>query len=102
MSSTWATTLGMTWQEAAFTVVTAVVVYTTVIVLSRVLGQRQFTVSSSYDLAFIFAMGTLVGRVVLIRTSAANAVLALVTMSVLHDVIGRERLWDASPPDGRQ
>lgn len=76
--------LGMTWSQLGLTIVSAVGVYTAMIVLSRIFGQRQFSASSSYDLAFNFAMGSLIGRTVLVRVSLLNAVIALCTMFVLH------------------
>jgi uncharacterized membrane protein YcaP (DUF421 family) len=66
--------------------VSALGVYVTIIALSRMFGQRQFATSSTYDLAFNFAMGTLVGRAVLVRVSLLNAVVALCTMFVLHGI----------------
>lgn len=42
--------------------------------------------SSSYDLAFVFALGSLIGRVILVRTTLGAAVLGLVTMFLLHAV----------------
>ena len=80
--------LGMTWTEVTLTVITAVGIYVAIIAFSRLWGQRQFASSSTYDLAFIFAMGSLVGRVVLVRTSLANAVLGLFVMFSLHSLVG--------------
>ena len=85
--SMWAK-LGMTWEDAALTVVTAVGIYLAIIVFSRLFGQRQFSTASSYDLAFTFAMGSLVGRVILVRTSLSTAVLGLATMFTIHAVTG--------------
>lgn len=76
--------LGLTVAEAWLVVITAVVVYLVMVALSRVFGQRQFIQSSSYDLAFVFALGSLIGRVILVRTSLAAAVLGLLTMFLLH------------------
>lgn len=80
--------LGLSWAQAWLIVVTATGIYATIILLSRVFGQRQFATSSTYDLAFIFAMGSLVGRVILVRTSLLAAVLGLFTMFSLHAVTG--------------
>lgn len=80
--------LGMTWSEVWLTVVTAVGVYGAILALSRIFGQRQFASLSTYDLAFNFAMGSLIGRTVLVRVSLLNAVIALGTMFVLHTVTG--------------
>lgn len=80
--------LGVSWSDAWLTVVTAAGIYATIILLSRLFGQRQFAESSTYDLAFVFAMGSLVGRVVLVRVSLLTAVVGLSTMFVLHAVTG--------------
>lgn len=76
--------LGIRWTEAWLVVVTAIGIYVTVVAFSRIFGQRQFSTSSTYDLAFIFALGSLIGRVILVRVSLAAAVLGLLTMFVLH------------------
>lgn len=76
--------LGSTWAQLWLTVVSAVGVYLTMMVLSRLFGQRQFASSTTYDLAFTFAMGSLIGRTVLVRVSLLNAVVALCTMFILH------------------
>ncbi len=88
MTPTLLSKLGMTWEDAWLTVITAFVIYFVMILFSRVFGQRQFAQSSTYDMAFIFALGSLTGRVLLIRTSLGNAVLALLTMFVLHACTG--------------
>lgn len=78
--------LGVTWAQVWLTVVSAVGVYITIVLLSRLFGQRQFVATSTYDLAFTFAMGSLIGRTVLVRVSLAAAVIGLCTMFVLHSV----------------
>lgn len=81
--------LGMSWNEALLVVVTAAGIYATVILLSRLFGQRQFSATTSYDLAFTFALGSVIGRVVLVRTSLAAGVLGLATLFALHALTGR-------------
>ncbi len=81
--------LGMTWSQVWLTIATAIGVYVAILALSRLFGQRQFASLSTYDLAFNFAMGSLIGRTVLVRVSLLNAVVALCTMFVLHTVTGR-------------
>ncbi|MDX1658079.1 MAG: DUF421 domain-containing protein [Nitriliruptorales bacterium] len=80
--------LGMTWTEAGLTIVTATAIYAAVIVFTRVFGQRQFATSSTYDLAFVFAIGSVVGRVILVRTSLVTALLGLGVMFSLHALAG--------------
>lgn len=80
--------LGLTWAEAGLVVITATGTYSAMLLLSRIFGQRQFTSATTYDLAFIFAIGSLVGRVILVRTSLGAAVLGLVVMFSLHAATG--------------
>ncbi len=75
---------GMPWSDVWVTVVTAVCVYVLVVALSRLFGQRQFSRLTAYDLPFVFALGSLVGRVILIRTTLAGAATGIATMFVLH------------------
>lgn len=86
--STVAAELGITFTEVWLTVVTATGVYLGAILFSRVFGQRQFATSSSYDLIFVFALGSLIGRVVLVRTSLATALVGLLTLFLLHAATG--------------
>lgn len=86
-NSAWAE-LGLTWPELALTVVTATGIYVAIIAFSRVFGSRQFSTSTSYDLAFTFALGSLVGRVILVRTSLLTAVIGLLTLFLLHSAAG--------------
>lgn len=78
------TELGLSVEQAWLVVITATGVYLTMVVLSRLFGQRHFMQASSYDLAFVFALGSLVGRVILIRTTLLAAVLGLLTIFALH------------------
>lgn len=78
--------LGITWGDAALVVVTATGVYVGMIVLSRWFGQRKFTTASSYDFPFVFAIGSIVGRAVLVKTTLSAALLGLTVMFVLHAV----------------
>lgn len=80
--------LGLTWTDAWQTVLTATVVYVAVIFLSRLFGQRQFSRFTAYDLPFSFAIGTLIGRVILVRVTLGTAMLAIVTVFSLHALSG--------------
>ena len=79
---------GITWTEVWLTVATATAIYVTMVVLSRVFGARQYLSSSGYDLAFVFGLGSLIGRVVLVRTTFTVAAVGLFTLFVLHAVFG--------------
>lgn len=80
--------LGLTWTGAWVTVVTATGVYGGTIVFSRLFGQRQFSTLTTYDLPFVFALGSVIGRVVLVRVSLLGAVLGLLVLFVLHAATG--------------
>ncbi len=80
--------LGLTWTEAGLVVITAVGTYTVMLLLSRIFGQRQFTQATTYDLTFVFAIGSLIGRVILVRVSLGAAVLGLVVLFCLHAATG--------------
>lgn len=80
--------LGITWSQLWLTIVSAIGVYAAILALSRLFGQRQFASSTSYDLAFMFAMGSLIGRTLLVRVSLLNAIVALCTMFALHAATG--------------
>lgn len=84
----WWRLVGINWVQVMETVVGAVGLYGLTIVASRLLGQRQFSTLSSYDLAFTFALGTIIGRGVLVRTNLAGAAVALVVMFALHAGVG--------------
>lgn len=80
--------LGISWNDVWLTVVTAAGVYLSMIAFSRLFGARQFSTSSGYDLAFIFGLGSLIGRVVLVRISLPVAIVGIFTLFVLHAGIG--------------
>lgn len=80
--------LALSRQEAWLTVVVATSIYVLAVVLSRLFGQRQLTTSSSYDVMFVFAIGSVMGRVILVRTSLGAAAVGLVTMFLLHAAAG--------------
>lgn len=81
--------LGISWTSTGLTVVSATALYAAVILFSRLFGQRQFATSSTYDLAFIFALGTIIGRAVLVSTTLANALVGLGVMFGLHAAVNR-------------
>lgn len=81
--------LGMSWTEALLVILAAIGIYAAVILFSRIFGQRQFSMATSYDLAFTFALGSVIGRVILVRTSLAAGILGLGTLFTLHALSGR-------------
>lgn len=80
--------LGLTLTEAVLVITVAIAIYLAMIVFSRIFGQRQFSAFSTYDLAFTFALGSVMGRVILVRTSLAAGLLGLLTLFVMHAVAG--------------
>lgn len=81
--------LGIGWRDAVLVVISAVGIYATVVLLSRIFGQRSFAQASSFDLALVVGLGTLIGRVVLVKTSLAGGALGLLTMFSLHAALNR-------------
>lgn len=90
-----ASELGISWEEAGLVVVVALAIYVVTLVGARLFGQRQFASLSTHDLVFVFALGSIIGRVVLVRTSLAGAVLGLATMFAAHALLSR--LYRSSP-----
>lgn len=80
--------LGISWQEAGLVVITTLVIYAVTVVTARLFGQREFAALGTHDLVLVFALGSIIGRVVLVRTSLAAAVLGLTTMFGVHAVMG--------------
>ena len=68
-------------------VFSATVIYLTMVICSRLFGPRQFSRSTGYDLAFVFGLGSLIGRVVLVRTSLLAGILGLATLFMLHALV---------------
>lgn len=105
MTSEWSRQLGVSWTEVWIAVVAATGIYATVLVLTRLGGQRSLASFSTFDIAVSVAIGALVGRVVLVRTSLLAGVVGLVLLFALqagtgllrdHTSVGR-RLLDNPP-----
>ncbi len=80
--------LGVSWTDLWLTLLTAIGIYATMLLLSRLYGPRHFSRFTTYDLVLVFAMGSLIGRVILVRTSLGDAVVGLVAMFTLHAAVG--------------
>lgn len=87
----WSGELGMGWGEAAMIVLAALGIYAVVILYSRVFGQRSIASYSTFDFVVTIAIGAIVGRVVLVRTSLAAGALGLGVLFLAQAVIGRFR-----------
>lgn len=99
----WARQLGLTWTQAGLVVVSAVGIYLTAVVYSRVVGQRAFAQLSTFDIAATVAFGAIMGRVVLVHTSLLAGALGLATLFATQAVVGylRQHLDWARVVDNR-
>lgn len=69
--------VGSPWADLGTTVVAAIGVYVTVIVLTRLAGLRSLAKMSSFDFATTVAIGSTVASTALAATPLANGVVAL-------------------------
>lgn len=86
MNAAMASQLGLSWTELWFALLTAV--GATMIALSRLYGQRQFSTSSSCDPRVHVQSGVGDRSRGLVRTSRSVAVAGLVTLFCLHTMTG--------------
>jgi uncharacterized membrane protein YcaP (DUF421 family) len=83
---------GLTWADALRVVISAIALYTAVLLVIRVLGQRTLATMSSFDLAAIIALGAVIGRAILGYTpTLAAGLLGLVTLLALQWITGQIR-----------
>lgn len=83
---------GLTWADAGRVVLSAVALYTLVLVMIRIMGQRTMASLSSFDLAAAVALGAVVGRGILGYTPTLVAsALGLVTLLALQALTGQLR-----------
>ena len=87
----WARELGLSWGDLVLVVLSAVGIYAAVVVLTRITGPRPMTAFSTFDVVVGVAMGSLVGRVVLVRTSLLAGIVGLGTLLVLQHLARRVR-----------
>lgn len=79
-------------ETAATVVVATVCVYTTFVVLVRLLGQRSLASLSSFDFACVVAFGAVLGRTVLLDDpTLIIGVIALVTFFAMQGLLGALR-----------
>lgn len=72
--------LGLTWPLAGLVIVSALGIYAAVIVYSRLAGIRGHSHMSTFDFATTIAIGAVLGRVVLVRTSLLAGVVGLASL----------------------
>lgn len=88
----WAKELGLSLGDLVLVVCAAVGIYLAVVVLTRLTGPRPLAAFSTFDIVVGVAMGSLVGRVVLVRTSLLAGVVGLAVLLLLQR--GTRRLRD--------
>lgn len=90
----WAVELGLGWGDALLVVLAAVGIYAAVVVVTRVRGPRPLASFSTFDIVVSVAIGSLVGRVVLVRTSLLAGVVGLVVLIGLQSTVRHLRNED--------
>ncbi len=84
--------LGLTWTLTGLVIVSALGIYATVIVYSRLAGIRSHSRMSTFDFATTIAIGAVIGRVVLVRTSLLAGVVGLASLFSFQYVIAYLRM----------
>ena len=80
--------LGVTWVQAAATVLATVAMYLTFLVCVRVFGQRRIAAMSAVELGSVMALGAVVGRTsLLLRPTLAAGVLVTVTLFAMQALL---------------
>ncbi|WNB86937.1 YetF domain-containing protein [Cellulomonas sp. ATA003] len=81
--------LGASWGDVARVVVTTVGIYTALVVLIRVVGQRSLASMSGFDVGCVVALGAILGRTALLESpTLLIGVVALVTFFAMQGVLG--------------
>ena len=89
---------GTTWADAASVGLATVVVYLAFVLHVRVLGQRTLASMTSFDVGVVLALGSVMGRTVLLETpTLAGGLVAMVVLfaaQLLFAVVRRNRRAD--------
>lgn len=81
--------LGASWGDVARVVVMTVGIYTALVVLIRVVGQRSLASMSGFDVGCVVALGAILGRTALLESpTLLIGVVALVTFFAMQGVLG--------------
>ena len=87
---------GLNGADAIRVVISCIAFYFGIILLLRVFGQRTLSSLSSFDLAAVIAIGSIIGRAILGDTPTLVAgVLGLSTMLILQAISGYSRRFGA-------
>ncbi len=84
--------LGLSWILTLLVVVAALGIYGTVIFFSRLAGIRSHSRMSTFDFVTTVAIGTIVGRVVLVRTSLVAGVVGLASLFGFQAIVAYLRM----------
>lgn len=80
------------WNSVIITIISTILIYTTVIVLTRINGLRTFAKMSSFDFAITIAIGSLIASTMLLEDqSIAKGVLALSVLVALQALVAVAR-----------
>jgi len=83
--------LGASWETIGAILVSTVLVYLAVIVLTRIAGPRALAKMSSFDFAATVAVGSTVASTALANTPLANGIIALVLLYGLQYTVATLR-----------
>lgn len=87
----WGEELGLSWGDLLLVVLAATGIYAAVVLVTKVTGPRPLAPFSTFDIVLSVAIGSLVGRVVLVRTSLLAGVVGLVVLLALQTTVRRFR-----------
>lgn len=85
--------LSTSWERAALVLLGAVIIYSTVIALNRLVGLRSFAKMSAFDFAMTVAVGTLLASALVTEDPPVlQAMVGLVALFALQFLVARLRL----------
>lgn len=87
----WQTALSIRWADVPLIVASAAAIYVVVILLTRIAGQRSLAAFSTFDFAVTVAVGAMIARVTLVRTSLLAGVIGLSALFLLQRLVGMLR-----------
>lgn len=87
----WQDALSLRWLDVLFILASVVGIYATVILLTRIAGQRSLAAFSTFDFAVTVAVGAMIARVTLVRTSLLAGVIGLSALFLLQRLVGMLR-----------
>lgn len=82
------------WNSVLITIISTFLIYTSIIVLTRINGLRTFAKMSSFDFAITIAIGSIIASTILLEDqSVAKGALALIVLIALQAIVafGRKK-----------